>query len=144
MTIYGCVQLPKTDNAGTHPHLSNTLSNTLCSLTAPKDRQSRDTPCGRCVLLQHLTLGTKICKLGAGSCDAYIKAVVGEQEALTDVKFRDLNPSWGIQVKDKGFTGQVSAVNLQIQPHPLSYTPHTTHTHTHIHTHTQAALILVR
>ena len=77
--------------------------------------------------------------MGAGSCDAYIKAVVGEQEALTDVKFRDLNPSWGIQVKDKGFTGQVSrlpsGVILQMQPHTLSYAPHTTHTHTHTHTH---------
>jgi hypothetical protein len=32
MTIYGCVQLPKTDKAGAHTWLSNTLSKTLCSL----------------------------------------------------------------------------------------------------------------
>jgi hypothetical protein len=37
----------------------------------------------------------------AGTCDCYVKTVVGDQVAETDVKYRDLNPNWGIEVRGR-------------------------------------------
>jgi hypothetical protein len=49
----------------------------------------------------------------AGTCDCYIKAVVGDQSAETDVKYRDLNPNWGLEVRGRGFTGQQLTIDVR-------------------------------
>ena len=48
----------------------------------------------------------------AGLCDAFVKAVVGKQAAESDVKYRSLNPTWGIALdKGGGTTGQELVVD---------------------------------
>lgn len=49
-----------------------------------------------------------------GTCDAYIKAVVGTQHASSDVKYRSFNPRWGIELKGgHGFTGQTLLIDCR-------------------------------
>ena len=86
---------------------------------------THETAVPRILLRAHLRISVYRCLQlpktdKAGTCDAYIKAVVGTQTAETDVKFRSLNPSWGIEQRGgKGFTGQHLLIDCRNPSHEI-------------------------